>query len=291
MNYQNLTNEWRKYLNESPVKDSEISDEILAFLFSDEISKLLQDETLNEGLLARAKAIAKKYGIPVALATSILTGAVGGKQFADIQNARNADAAAEQEAEPDPGSYQYYRGEKPPGYADLSNRESIEKAWTDIESLARARAPVSGHAPTMIDGNVRSLSFAYIPASELSPDTILPMSLMTAADYASMLESRLQEGDKEVMYLKRMIFGDTGKWASGTGQEVWKIEGNTVLLPPEWTIAHKVYADAVEERLVAVADYVRDNPQHHEEIFQQLGVESDTQFYEWFNDQMFKIAR
>jgi len=291
MNHQKLTNEWRRFLQESPVTSNELSDEALALLFSDEISKILEDGTLHEGLKDRARSLAKKYGLPLTVATALLTGGLSGAKLADIHNAKLAADQSAQTSEPDPGSMAYYRSGKPPGYSDLSNRESIEKAWQDIESIPRARAPVSGTAPVLMGGELRVLGFSYIPAQNLSPDTILPMSLMTAQDYASMLQSRLNERPQELIYLKNMIFGDTGKWASGVGNELYKVEGNHALLPPEWSIAHEVYATAVEERLISLTDYVRENPDLADEIYQPLGVSDSVSFHEYVNDTLRKIGR
>ena len=123
-------------------------------------------------------------------------------------------------------------------------------------------------------------------------DTVLPMSLMTAQEYREMLEARLARSPQELMYLKQMIFGDTGKWASGTGEEHFKIEGGNALLPPEWSIAHEVYANAVETRLTDLLDYVETaEPEASQEVFQQLGVQDKDQFYEFIRDQMYKIGR
>ena len=118
------------------------------------------------------------------------------------------------------------------------------------------------------------------------------MSSMTAENYRNMLESRLEKSPQELIYLKNMIFGDTGKWASGTGNEVFRVEGNSAILPPEWSIAHEVYANAVEERLFEMVKYVRENPEGANEIvFQQLNVENEQQFDEFISDQLYKIGR
>ena len=203
MNKQAIS-EWRRFLKEGPAPE-EISDEVIQLIFSDEISKILEKGTLNEGLADRAKLLAKKYAIPVGIAMSILTGGISAKQFAEFQNARNAEIAAQADA-PQPGDYSYHRNDSlPPGYSDLSNRESIEKAWQDIEGLQREAAPVSGTAPIMVDGEIRTLRFGYIPTQEMSPDTVLPMSFMTAQDYRDMLEARLAKSPQELLYLKNMI--------------------------------------------------------------------------------------
>ena len=123
------------------------------------------------------------------------------------------------------------------------------------------------------------------------PSTILPMSLMTAQRYREMIEARVERSPRELIYLKDMIFGDTGKWASGTGNEQFRIEGNSALLPPEWSIAHEVYANVVEARLRDIEGYVKSNPDAQQEIFQKLGVQDEAQFREFLNDQLFKIGR
>lgn len=292
MSHQEAVNNWRSFLAESPTPKEGLSDEVLQLIFSDEISKILSSEAVNEGLRDRAIVLAKKYGIPITLALGVLTGTVGGSKLADIQNSKNAEAAASQEIKPAPGTFAAHRSSGlPPGYSDLSNIDSIEKSWEDISTLQRAPAPVSGVAPTMIDGEMRMLRFSYIPAHEISPDTVLPMSLMPAESYRLMLEERLERRPNEIIHLKDMIFGDTGKWASGTGNQVFRVEGNSALLPPEWSIAHEVYATAVEARLIEMVDHVREHPDMKQDIYEQLGVQDDAGFHEFINDQLFKIGR
>ena len=287
MKQNQITNEWRRFLAESPLEEKEISDDILAILFSDEISALLDSDSINESLQDRAKQLARKYGIPVVMAVSLLTGGLAGHQIAKIQNAQPAQA---QTQEIDPLSAAR-TSDLPPGYSDLSNKEGIARAWNDLESLERTKAPVTGQAPTLVDGQMKMLSFSYIPASELSDDTVLPMSLMTAGQYRAMWEAQVAQDSQEVLYLKNMIFGNTGKWASGTGNELFRVEGNTALLPPEWSIAHEVYATAVETRVKDVLEYIRQHPDSKESIYAELGVENDEQFHEFMNDQLYKIAR
>ncbi len=290
---KHMVAEWRSFLKENKPAAEEVSDEVIRLIFSDEMDKILQDQKLDESLSSRAKSIAKKYGIPLGIAMGVVTGAISGKQFADMQNARNAEVSAQADA-PQPGDYSYHlnKSRLPPGYSDLSNREAIEKAWQDIERLPRKRAPVSGTAPTLVGGEIKVLKFGYIPTQEINPDTVLPMSAMTAENYRNMLEARLAKSPDELIYLKGMIFGDTGKWASGTGEEVFRVEGNYAILPPEWSIAHEVYASAVEERLFEMVKYVRESPEMASEvIFKQLNVENEEQFNEFVSDQLFKIGR
>lgn len=289
MNKQ-MISEWRHFLNEGPVSTQELSDEVIALLFSDELDDIMSKSGVNEGIRDRAKNLAKKYGIPLTVALSLLSGAYAGQKFADFQNARQPAQVAD---EPQPGDYAYHsaKSSRPPGYSDLSNSESIEQAWADLESLKRERAPVSGEAPTLINGQIKILKFAYIPADIIPQEAALPMSQMTAGEYRQMLEARLLRGEQEIVYLKGMIFGDTGKWASGSGNEQFRTEGNYALLPPEWSIAHEVYANAVEGRVRDILGYVRDNPESRQEIYQQIGVENDDQFHEFMNDQLYKIGR
>ena len=154
MNKQ-IIKEWRQFLKESPTEAGQVSDEVIKLIFSKEIEDILKGSDLHENLKDRAKSLAKNYGLPIAVATSLLAGATGGKKFADYQNAKNAAAAeiAAQANAPKPGDYSYHldRSAQPPGYSDLSNRESIQKAWDDIQSLRRRPAPVSGTAqPSLV---------------------------------------------------------------------------------------------------------------------------------------------
>ena len=66
---------WRHFLNENEVS-KDYDAEFLAFLYSDKVNALMKDPTLNEveSLEMKAKRLGKKYGIPIALALSILSG-------------------------------------------------------------------------------------------------------------------------------------------------------------------------------------------------------------------------
>jgi hypothetical protein len=285
MNFNN-TSTWKFYINEAEEQAGEVTDEVLSILFSDEIEKILTDPVLSEALnLAdKAKYYAKKYGIPLALATSLVTGTLAGTKLANMQNA----AEPPEVSQPAP---QEPTESAPPGFEGLSNREAISHAWELLEGLPRANAPISGTAPVLSNGRMINMRFVHIPYSELSDDMVLPLSMRTVASYRADLEAKLERSPQELIYLKRMIFGDTGKWLSGEGNSQFRIENEQALLPPGWSIAHGVYADAVEARMRELVEYAETHPDLRNELYEPLGVSSDEEFNRFVQLQFQKIGR
>ena len=89
-----------------------------------------------------------------------------------------------------------------------------------------------------------------------------------------------------------MVFRDVGKWLTGEGNQFFKKSGKHNVLPPDWSVAHAVYADAMEEKLTSIVNYVATaSPENKQQIYQQLGVDSDEAYDEFVNKTMFKIGR
>ena len=263
---------WRYFL----VENSEANDDkFIAFLYSDRVNALMKDSTLNEveSLEHKAKRLGKKYGIPIALAFSLLGGATGQTLTSAYLDAVRPPEQAQQMEVP-----RASRADLPPGYSDLSNIDAMEKAWQEMdEKFAQFgdTAPVSGGYPT-VDG---MKSFVYIPADALGGDDILPMSLMTADEYRAFIVSLLEEGgEADVERLRKMVFGTTAKWLSGTGEKSFRVTNTGYpILPPEWTIAHDVLAVDIEERILNVADYVAENPDLADAVAWEMGLENAEQ--------------
>lgn len=275
-----LMENWRHYLTE----EQQLSDEFLEFLFSDRISAFMSDSTLNEveSLETKAKRLAKKYGVPFAIAMGILTGAAGSKVVGDMQSPANDPEIVQQIEKPSP------RSSLPPGYSDLTNLQAMEKAWETIDGKQHQAAPVSGGYPTAQG----MMPFTYVPAVELSGGDILPMSLMTADEYRAFILDKLESGNpQEVVYLKNMVYGDTAKWLSGTGESDFRVTNGLPVLPPEWSIAHDVFASEVEDRINKVVEYLQENPDHREAVAMELNLASVDDLEPFINSQYAKLAR
>ena len=271
---QQLMENWRHFLNENEGPES-YDAEFIAFLYSDRVNALMQDPSLNEveSLEMKAKRLGKKYGIPIALALSLLGGATGQTLTNAYLDAVGPPEQTQQMEVPRAGP-----ADLPPGYSDLSNEEAIEKAWQAMDEIfaqAGSKAPVEGGYPT-IEGYK---AFVYIPAGSIDGGDILPMSLMTADEYRAFIVNLLEDGnDADVERLQKMVFGTTAKWLSGTDGKDFRVSDTGYpILPPEWSIAHDVLATDMEQRIVNVSNFVEENPDQADAIAWEMGLQSADQ--------------
>ena len=84
-----------------------------------------------------------------------------------------------------------------------------------------------------------------------------------------------------------------GKWAGGVGGKgnFKKADDGSQILPPDWTVAYTVYADIMEKNTLDLMDYLENNPDQRENVYESLGVDSDEEFDKFVKDTMFKIGR
>ena len=272
---------WKGFLKENrSLKEAAevISDEDILLLFSKEIDQLLLENflrQLNEGefsLETKIKKLAKKYAIPLAMASSMLAGTgvyQGAKIGHDIMNPAGQEQSIgyEKDVEKD-----WTRSALPPGYSNLGNTSAIEKAWESLEGKNFKGAPVSGGYPT--PSGLKP--YIYIPAEQIDSGDVMPMSLMTAGDYRKFIEGTFSiENSNSIIHLRRMVYGTTSKWLSGTGKSDFKfVDGNPVL-PPEWSIARDVFAERMGERLDAISAHLVDSPDSRDMIADKLNVNPD----------------
>jgi len=282
-----LMENWRHFLNENEGPE-DYDAEFIAFLYSDRVNALMRDPSLNEAesLEMKAKRLGKKYGIPIALAFSLLS---GGTASSLHQAYMDATGAPEQSQQMEPRAS---RAHLPPGYSDLTNVDAMEKAWQEMDKrLATSgdTAPVEGGYPT-VDG---MKSFVYIPADAMFGDDILPMSLVTADEYRAFIVDLLEEGDSgDVERLQKMVFGSTGKWLSGSdGKDFRVTDTGYPILPPEWSIAHDVLATDMEDRINNVFDYVQANPDLADAVAAEMGLQSADQIPDHLQGQLNKYSR
>ena len=282
---QQLMENWRHFINEGP-EDYDV--EFIAFLYSDRVNALMRDPSLNEAesLEMKAKRLGKKYGIPIALAFSLLS---GGTASSLHQAYMDATGAPEQSQQMEPRASRAYL---PPGYSDLTNVDAMEKAWQEMDkrfATSGNTAPVEGGYPT-VDG---MKSFVYIPADAMFGDDILPMSLVTADEYRAFIVDLLEEGDSgDVERLQKMVFGSTGKWSSGTDGKDFRVSNTGYpILPPEWSIAHDVLATDMEDRINNVFDYVQANPHLADAVAAEMNLQSADQIPDHLQGKLNKYSR
>jgi len=265
---------WRGYVAEGAGSKKELtSDEFVLFLFSKELNDLLLENLLSEGeysLETKIKKLMKKHAIPFALAAAIVT-SVGIKGASDVvQNVFNQSDQEEQsiyqtEKPSRPSDFQL-----PPGYSDLSNQQGMEKAWEGFGEKDYVGAPVSGALPT-VKGMKR---YIYIPAGKIDDAAVLPMSLMTAGDYRKFIEGMfMTDNPKDIVYLKKMVYGTPSKWLSGSGNSNFKFVQGHPVLPPEWSITRDVFAKAMGEKLDMLEAYIGEDPANREKVAIQLGID------------------
>ena len=282
---QQLMENWRHFLNEEEGQE-DYDAEFLAFLYSDRVNALMRDPSLNEveSLEMKAKRLGKKYGIPIALALSILSGGTAQTLGSAYLDYMSPPEQAQQMEVP-----RASRADLPPGYSDLTNADAMEKAWQEMDKKFAQfgdAAPVEGGYPT-VDG---FKAFVHIPADGISGDDILPMSLMTADEYKSFIVQLLEEGsDADVERLQKMVFGTTAKWLSGTGDKDFRVSNTGYpILPPEWSVAHNVLATDMEQRIYSVLDYVEANPELADAVAQEMNLQSADQIQDHMYGQLLK---
>jgi len=285
---QQLMENWRHFLdeNESP---EDYDAEFLAFLYSDRVNALMKDPSLNEveSLENKAKRLGKRYGIPIALAFSLLGGATGQHLTSAYLDATRPPEQAQQMEVPGVS-----RADLPPGYSDLSNKDAMEKAWQVMDAkFAQAgdTAPVEGGYPT-VEGYK---AFVHIPAAGLEGGDVLPMSLMTADEYRTFIAQLLEEGNNaEVKRLQKMVFGTTAKWLSGSDGKDFRVTNTGYpILPPEWSIAHDVLSTDMERRIYYVMDYVEANPDLADAVAREMGLQSAEQIPDHLRGKLRKYSR
>jgi len=289
---QQLMENWRHFLNESP---EEIDAEFIAFLYSDFVNDLmkdLKDVSLNEvaSVEQAAKKLVGRYGISIALAMGLLAGSSArtvGQAYSDAAE-RLGGAEQTQQMEVPRAS----RAALPPGYSDLSNKDAMEKAWQVMDNKFAKfgdTAPVKGGYPTK-DG---MKAFVYIPADGIDGSDVLPMSLMSADEYRAFIADLLAEGSpSDVERLQKMVYGTTGKWLSGTGDKAFRVTNTGYpILPPEWSIAHDVLATDMQNRIANLMDFVEDQPEMAQAVAEKMGLQSADQIPDHLQGKWRKYSR
>jgi hypothetical protein len=285
---------WRGYLNESA---PQVADEKTDLLFDKQITAMLEKAgLLEEGpQWDKIKAFARRKGIPIATALALLGAPVAGvkagqslasKHNTEIAAQQSEEDAAAQQARDDRFGADF--GELPAEYDDLSNDESTRLAWSKYDNRTPIAAPVSGLLTVLSGGNIENRPFM---AYEISPSDVLPLNRLTAEDYRAQVQAQLEDdGPQGVVYLRNQLFGDTGKWLSGSGNEMFRMVDGNPVLPPSWSVAYDVYAAAVVERVKQIRKIASISPENTLEVARRFNLESADELEAFLQHELWKVG-
>jgi hypothetical protein len=280
---------------------SQDEDEAIELL--QQIVGLNEDETDEfEEKLRKAKAFKSRVGITLLGAVAILFGgmnALSDRQEAQVQ--RDVEKVQQLDAEtlerfgvdtamldlPDNGRMLTFDD-----LSDLSNSEAVEMSWEQIEKMVDngdlnyQKAKVS----SMLPGGMVALTYDDIPK-----DLIMPLSLTTKEHYkAKIVKDVLQGKASNLKDLERYVFGDTGKWTSGSKEKKFRYHQGAQILPPEWSVAYDLYGDLVEQLVAQAASVLKDpetSQSQREQLYGYLGVSDDASANKALNDLLKRAGR
>tara|TARA_R110002012_G_scaffold252560_2_gene431567 strand:- start:786 stop:1712 length:927 start_codon:yes stop_codon:yes gene_type:complete len=285
----------RKPKNETSPMEDEALNVLLSFNTEESLNEALLSEDIKDRIRSAVQKlgggaeavanVAKRLALPVALVASIAAGAGAGSYLAGDSTSPDADIELSTQADTESGISQIAGTGYGEEYYGMSEQEKIDKAWQQFDLDRIERAPVSSDVPMF--------KYAIVSYDQIDGDTVLPMIGTTASDYYDYWKQKVESDPKtELPLLKKMVFGNVGKWLTGEGNEFFKKTGDYNILPPDWSVAHAVYADLVENQLLDLDDYLRDaDPETKARIYKNLDINSDQEYSEYFNNQMFKIGR
>ena len=286
-------------------KDEEDAVELLQ-----KIVGLNEDEADEfEDKLKRARNFKKIAGISLLSAVVILFGGmslVGNSQEKkvkqDIEKVQRLDDETLQRfgvdtgAMMDPDAAVEERGKQYPtaklglvNMSDMNNNEKIEAAWKQIDDMVAngelqyKRARVS----TTVPGGMATLDYDAIP-----PNLVLPNSLGTKDQYRAWIVQTILKGDiKNIGKLRDFVYGDSGKWPSGSGEEKTRYVGSAQVLPPEWTVALDIYQDLIREITDSMAtEYRTGDESQKKEILRLNNVKSPEELEKYLNTTLYRAG-
>ena len=279
-------------------KTAPIDDNVLAAILSISSDAELNEQsvdsdtkkrivTLIKGLGGGADAIKKvatRLGLPLAFVTSLVGGGVAGLALSggdnDTSSGDNIESV-EQTLVPSSvygSGWDEYEGE----FAGLSNAEKMKKTWSQYENANEKRAPVSSQFAIF--------KYSHVPSQDITDDSLLPLSGMTAGDYYQYWNQRVQKNPEvEIPLLKKMVFGNVGKWDAN----FQKADDGSNLLPPDWTVMHSLYGDIIEDRALDLLQSAKNaTPEERAQIYDALpNVQSDEDFNTFINDLLYSVGR
>jgi len=288
---------WRGYIEESSTRGTQLPDEKTDLLFDKQITAMIEKAgMLEEGaLLDKARDYAMRYGVPLATALALVgtipAGVVAGKSLA---NRHNTELAAQQ-AEEDAAVRQAHDdrfgadfGELPAEYDELSNDAITDRAWGEYANRDPIAAPVSGMLTVVSGGNIEGRPFMVY---EILPNDIMPLNQISAEDYRAQVQAKLEDnGERGIEYLRNQLFGDTGKWLSGSGNETFRMVDGNPILPPEWSVAYDVYAEAVVERVDHIREVASISPAYTLEVARRFNLETADELEAFLQHELWKVG-
>lgn len=292
--------------NRDSPKTVPVDDDVIRAIVAATSDKKLNEEMLTEDMKQRIrdlvdklgggadsiKRVAKRLGLATALVASIVAGGATGAYLADKDSVASSDDIELQAQDDDVDELGFgdvfgsaFAGEE---FSGMSNQDRIKTAWSqyDLSDAALDEAPVSS--------SVWIYKFKMVPTDQLTNSTVLPLAGATAGDYYNALKDRVEADPMvELPLLKKLVYGNVGKWSGGVGGkgDFMTAEDGSQILPPDWTVAYTVYADLMEEKTLDLLDYHNENPEDREALYQQLGVQDESDFNKFISDTMFKIGR
>jgi len=269
-----------------------------------------EDETDEfEAKLKKAKRFKKFAGISLLGAVAILFGAnaaLDDKQQSqvksDIEQVQQIDDedlqkfGVDTDALKDPEAAAEKRGNAYPtaklGLVDLSdmtNSQRVEAAWEQIDGMVDSgelqykKAKVTSPLP----GGMAALDYDAIPAN-----LVMPNSLGTKDQYKAWLVKNILKGDIENLEtLRKFVYGSTGKWPSGSGEQKSRYVGNAQVLPPEWAVSLDLYQDTLSRVVDDVATGYREGDEEtRQQILQSNGVETPEQLENMLNKLLYQAG-
>ena len=91
--------------------------------------------------------------------------------------------------------------------------------------------------------------------------------------------------------LRDFVYGSTGKWPSGSGEEKSRYAGKAQVLPPEWTVSLDLYQDTLSRVVDDVSTGYREGDEEtRQKILQSNGVETPEQLESMLNKLLYQAG-
>lgn len=174
--------------------------------------------------------------------------------------------------------------------ADMPNTEKVNTLWNQIDRLADSnvmpfqRAKVASPVPMVA-----------VDYNDIPDDLIMPNSLTTKENYkAKVVKTVLKGKASNLRDLERFVFGNTGKWISGSGEDLVRYRDGKQVLPPEWSVAYDLYGDLVETLVSQAASVLRDpdtTAEQKKQLYNNLGVSNDKEANAALNTLLYRAGR
>ena len=169
--------------------------------------------------------------------------------------------------------------------SDMDNTQRVEAAWKIIDDMVEDGKLNYEYArvASTLPGGMAALDYNDIP-----PNIPLPNSLKSKDQYRKWVVERVLEGDiANLPELENFVFGNTGKWPSGSGEDKARTVSGAQVLPPEWSTAYDLYQELTKK---VVLDLVQSWDQSDElgkaELLKKSNAETSGQLEKELNDKL-----